>query len=81
MGIQEAFGFVHIHFKTHSFRNSTEIIKHSTKVFHGFIHDHNIVGKPKVSDVLVIFVDAKPVPVQNLEDILKCSVSKISKLY
>ncbi|KAI8434345.1 hypothetical protein MSG28_012413 [Choristoneura fumiferana] len=40
----------------------------------GLSHDYNIIGEPKVSEVLAInYVDASSFPVQNIKSILQCS--------
>jgi hypothetical protein len=73
MDVRHHFRLVHVHFQTDSFGYSAEINEHRTEVLHGLSHDYHIIGKPKVSDVLAIYIDTSSFPVQKLKGILQCS--------
>ncbi|CAH2234542.1 jg1682 [Pararge aegeria aegeria] len=56
----------HVHTKAHLLRNSAEVIQHRIKISQSLCHYEKIVAKRKLSDVLAVDVDAKPVSIQKL---------------
>ncbi|CAH2234989.1 jg18988 [Pararge aegeria aegeria] len=73
MSVRHNFRLAHVHTKAHLLRNSAEVIEHRIKVFQSLCYYDYIVGKPKLRDVLAVNVDAKPVPIQKLKNVLQRS--------
>ena len=67
------FRLIQVHLETYLLRNSVEVSEHLAQVFQRFCHDHDIVCKSKVSDILAIDVDAMSFPSQKLEHIFQSS--------
>ncbi|CAH2238680.1 jg4354 [Pararge aegeria aegeria] len=69
MSVRHNFRLAHVHTKAHMLRNAAKAIEHRIKVTQSLCHYDHIVGKPKLSDVLAVDVDAKPVPIQKLKNV------------
>ena len=88
MGIWHDFGFVYVFILRptlsetllRSLTSTTNLNAMRIEVFHGFSHYHNIFGKPKVSDVLAIYVDADLLQSRTLKTSSNAAVNSFGEL-